>query len=232
MKKLLLAGLAAFALTANVNAGSVPTLGQVFNGSIYDLEVYDSEVDTGAEVFTLTDTAGGNDQDNATAMLLFEFAGYASGNNFGIYDIADKTSTLEIFDGSDVANTSVDIYWDVNTNQVRLGGEAYTDLKIDWNNFGFYLEETTTTGNTFYSQSALNAGADMLAVYDVANDGYTNLWGSDLILAWEDIVNGDSDYNDMVIGVRDISAVPLPAAVWLFGSALLGFVGFQKRKKA
>ena len=29
-----------------------------------------------------------------------------------------------------------------------------------------------------------------------------------------------------------MSAVPVPAAIWLFGTALLGFVGFGKRRKA
>ena len=32
--------------------------------------------------------------------------------------------------------------------------------------------------------------------------------------------------------VANISAVPVPAAVWLFGSALMGFLGLQKRKMA
>jgi len=27
------------------------------------------------------------------------------------------------------------------------------------------------------------------------------------------------------------SAVPIPAAVWLFGSALAGFIGFNRRKQ-
>ncbi len=31
--------------------------------------------------------------------------------------------------------------------------------------------------------------------------------------------------------MRDTSVVPVPAAVWLFGSALLGLVGFSKRRK-
>lgn len=29
----------------------------------------------------------------------------------------------------------------------------------------------------------------------------------------------------------DVSAVPLPGAIWLFGSALLGFLGFSNRRK-
>ena len=31
--------------------------------------------------------------------------------------------------------------------------------------------------------------------------------------------------------VRGISAVPVPAAVWLFGTALIGFVGMSRRRK-
>ena len=29
-----------------------------------------------------------------------------------------------------------------------------------------------------------------------------------------------------------VSAVPVPAAVWLFGSGLIGLAGFARRKKA
>jgi hypothetical protein len=32
--------------------------------------------------------------------------------------------------------------------------------------------------------------------------------------------------------VRNVSAVPIPAAVWLFGSGLLGLIGIARRKKA
>lgn len=32
--------------------------------------------------------------------------------------------------------------------------------------------------------------------------------------------------------VRDVSVVPVPAAVWLFGSGLIGLVGLARRKKA
>ena len=31
--------------------------------------------------------------------------------------------------------------------------------------------------------------------------------------------------------VTNVSAVPLPGAIWLFGSALLGFLGFSNRRK-
>jgi len=40
---------------------------------------------------------------------------------------------------------------------------------------------------------------------------------------------GDTDYDDMVVKVEAFSAVPVPAAIWLFGTALIGFVGLSRR---
>jgi hypothetical protein len=37
---------------------------------------------------------------------------------------------------------------------------------------------------------------------------------------------------DEVISFGTVSPVPIPAAVWLFGSGLLGLVGMARRKKA
>lgn len=42
-------------------------------------------------------------------------------------------------------------------------------------------------------------------------------------------------FDDITLGSEtpgSVSAVPLPAAAWLFGSALLGFAGFSKRRTA
>lgn len=39
-------------------------------------------------------------------------------------------------------------------------------------------------------------------------------------------------YVDNISLVTDVAAVPVPAAVWLFGSGLLGLVGVARRKKA
>ena len=32
--------------------------------------------------------------------------------------------------------------------------------------------------------------------------------------------------------LRDISPVPVPAAIWLFGTGILGLIGFSKRRRA
>lgn len=41
-----------------------------------------------------------------------------------------------------------------------------------------------------------------------------------------------STNNTPIIAYEDVPAVPVPAAVWLFGSGLLGFMGIARRKKA
>ncbi len=51
-------------------------------------------------------------------------------------------------------------------------------------------------------------------------------------------LNGDNKYwlegqaTGSIYTDTAVSAVPVPAAVWLFGSGLLGLIGFSKRKKA
>jgi len=85
---------------------------------------------------------------------------------------------------------------------------------------------------------AANAGA--LSPVDNANN--INLGGlgimtgdgmSELLLAYNDnrtlTAPGDADYDDMLVRA-EFSAVPVPAAVWLFGSGLLGLIGAARRK--
>ena len=83
-------------------------------------------------------------------------------------------------------------------------------------------------------------------VYDDENGGnasYTfkgpssTLWGNALGAIDPDslfsLQNG-SQHNDLgawVVSDNVISAVPVPAAVWLFGTALIGFVGMSRRRK-
>jgi len=40
----------------------------------------------------------------------------------------------------------------------------------------------------------------------------------------------DDGTNDYAFAGIEVSAVPIPAAAWLFGSALIGLIGFSKRK--
>ena len=52
----------------------------------------------------------------------------------------------------------------------------------------------------------------------------------DYVFGWEDLKGGgDKDYDDMVVGIHDVNAVPIPASAWLLGSALMGLVLINRR---
>ncbi len=58
-------------------------------------------------------------------------------------------------------------------------------------------------------------------------------YAGDYVLAWEDLkFLGDRDYNDLVVRVSGVSysAVPVPAAIWLFGSGLIGLAIIARRR--
>lgn len=64
--------------------------------------------------------------------------------------------------------------------------------------------------------------AYILAFSDGYQDAYNKYVTSDGNFAWA-VLDGNID---------ELTAVPLPAAAWLFGSGLLGLVSFVRRKKA
>jgi hypothetical protein len=60
---------------------------------------------------------------------------------------------------------------------------------------------------------------------------YLTLWGADF---GSFTFGASSPYNGSKIGMDvrlEMSAVPVPAAVWLFGTALLGFIGISRKTK-
>ena len=58
-------------------------------------------------------------------------------------------------------------------------------------------------------------------------------YAGDYVIAWEDLKKlGDRDYNDLVVRVSGATVVPVPAAIWLFVSGLLGLAAGAVRKKA
>ena len=57
------------------------------------------------------------------------------------------------------------------------------------------------------------------------------VYAGDYVVAWEDLKKlGDRDYNDLVVRVSGVRVVPVPAALWLFGSGLLGLIALVRRR--
>jgi len=60
----------------------------------------------------------------------------------------------------------------------------------------------------------------------------SNAWHFLMSNGIQNRTNKDSSFYGWAVQSGDVSAVPVPAAVWLFGSGLLGLVGVARRKSA
>lgn len=170
----------------------------------------------------------------SVSTMVIEVAGNAGTNTFGIYDVSNPSNFLQLFAGSASAGgLSFLSVTDTFLFSVAGGGSA----QFTGPTFGYYLG--TAAGPTFYSQASLNGGDDHMVAFK--GDGDTiklptrpaGVWGSSsYIQAWEDVALGssDKDYQDMVIYVESVTAVPEPGTVALFGLAGLGLALSRRRK--
>lgn len=104
--------------------------------------------------------------------------------------------------------------------------------------FAFILRDITPGSKNRWSSNNSGSG--------VASTGYANSYNRNdhmvtyrisdnhYIIAWEDrpLTGADLDYNDFVAEVNFVTPVPLPAAIFLFGPALLGLIGLARRRAA
>jgi hypothetical protein len=227
--------------TCSFGVGSEPSLQQSL-----DTLLGAGAVDTGSDCVAEGADAVWTTQSGG-ATLLLEIAGNANANRLGVYDPSTGLRR-EIFQGNDGIGSSA-------TLSLSAGGSGYLlsivedgqtrILTLTSPEFGFYLQRGSDAALRFYSDTGDNAadpGVDHLYAYQ--GDGEVFLSGaaagtvfgvSDYILAWEDLKSSepgyDRDYQDMVVLVRSIVPVPLPAAVWLLLSGLIGVAGIARRSE-
>ena len=111
--------------------------------------------------------------------------------------------------GTNGAGGVIDI---VVFSELAAGGVSKTDLLAGGTGAGL------TTSWTNFGVQNLTAGPDVSGGVTVQ---FTAICGA---------VPGC--FSDLAIDNVVVSAVPVPAAVWLFGSGLLGLIGVARRKKA
>lgn len=184
----------------------------------------------------------------AATTILIELAGNAASNTFGIYDLNDPSRRLSVFEGNDTASSSANLRlaqladgsWRVSVREQNNSDDpsGWTAMTLATSAFGFYLG--TAAQGTFFSDTTLNTdGLDHLYAYEGTGTEFLSgpLEGEvfalqDYILAWEDLraPGGDRDYQDFVAIVQDVTPVPLPTAVWLLASGLIGLAGVARRR--
>ena len=112
---------------------------------------------------------------------------------------------------------------DIGGTVAALGFSSGTLLTGNLNAFGFP-----------------NAGGDPLEfLFEVTGGDAAGLYGGvgsigGIILSGGTGFTGDftTDFSGSGTAVADVAPIPLPAAVWLFGSGLLGLVGVSRRRRA
>lgn len=84
-----------------------------------------------------------------------------------------------------------------------------------------------TTGLTYLGQASSTVAGDTVSyLFTNLAAGNYSLWIGGAGLGTT--TTGDQSY--VATMTTSVSAVPVPAAVWLFGSAMMGYLGLQKRK--
>lgn len=168
-------------------------------------------------------------------------------------DVADLTWLADANAAGTNMNWADAKNWATNLNVDGIGSWRlpYT-LEVD-NSCDFrsgYGCTGSEMGNLFYNVLGGVGGGAITTIHTDNYDLFSNVqstryWSAtentvDEVKAWYFNMNdGFPSYTDKVfynyawaVHDGDVSAVPVPAAVWLFGSGLIGLVGFARRKKA
>ncbi len=118
-------------------------------------------------------------------------------------------------------------YSENDTNRAR-GGACFALRNSNYSSPGFNLSLGNSSGYEFNQplqlSGLLEAGTYFLEVY-----AYTDV---DLYSYYADTSADASAYYDFSLSITEgtPSEVPVPAAAWLFGSALMGLVGCKRKK--
>ncbi len=226
------------------------------NYSYYDIAGYADDYNSGDSAQYLPGAvdvtgfpAGGGDFRSVEAIggtvEAPEFANAESEANVNIGDIYTYSGITSIYGFADsyaIAGT---------TDPANQDAYAYGDavIDIDFNldsaySFTFFSEwmEANGNANVYYELSDWDTSSVVFS-NNIVN-GFYSAWETGTLAAGnyrlivEAISNADGLDSSLNSGFAsgdfglELTAVPVPAAVWLFGSGLLGLAGVARRKKA
>jgi hypothetical protein len=157
--------------------------------------------------------------------LVAEFAANAPINKFGIWFGTDASQiwSFDLLLGPATVMTDAAIRIDngrlrVGSSDINACGVSVNctswvyDSKITPTQFGFYFQ--TDAQSRAYSIDQLND--PVLPRVLAFQQGATDNWA----LAYEDLLLGDADYNDMVVKIESITPVPEPTVIVLMLAGL------------
>lgn len=162
-------------------------------------------------------------QGEALVVIVIELAGFRHHNLFGVFDAEDHTNRVELFDGADEAEDSVNLAI-FEDGEVYING-ASTGVYFSTIRFGFYLDSSYfDRGGVFFSDSSLNPGGkDYMVAYqgddETSIDPPGEQWEAEVfqldefVIGFEDLLYDekhkvDWDYEDMVVLISGLRPSP------------------------
>lgn len=145
---------------------------------------------------------------NMVAFILIESAGYANENLFGIYSAYDPQEKLQLFSGIDGPSDMVIVQFDSAGGTAENLQTGQTAAIEDF--FGFFLTTPQNGGTTFYTDATINPDSSEHGLI-FNTSGFSGFIDGDpdAVVAFEDLLGlGDQDYNDMVVGITNVSVMP------------------------
>jgi len=150
---------------------------------------------------------------------------------FGQLSATQNTTLKFTFLGKDAANTNYLILNGLivagsGTNTVTKNDSFLSNVSAGVVDFGFTGNGGVKASNTTNLQENIAFLENVDSIGDAAGNPFAFLVG------FNDGGSADADFNDYVIGVNELSAVPVPAALPLLASALGAFGIARRRNKA
>lgn len=156
----------------------------------------------------------------------FEYLGkQASWNN--LFQFTDgEGGWTTIFANNDYATTTAD--------QIMAGGLVASTAV---NTFGFrFMTRAKSDGTLSSSSKTITDATNAVGMAPLSVNFFATIEEGGSLILWLDDGSGTPDFDFSDMGIRitavPITAVPVPAAGWLFGSALLGMISAARRRQA
>lgn len=190
-------------------AATTLVLSTSVNAVLIDNGSYTTDDENSLDWLDITETAGYSYEYVSSQLVI--------GGQFEGWTYASIAQTEELFDSAGGVGPYDPGYFDRN----RLSADLLLDL---WG--------TTVTGSYeqvwFLMSDIPSSGTHAQGIISIA-DWQTNDTYLTTDYGWQSDTYASPSLGHALVRV---SAVPIPAAVWLFGSGLLGLVGVARRKKA
>ena len=236
LNRILIATLPLWLAAASVNAGTVTFSDQVFNDS--DWTVNTQIIDSGGTVSATQNASGGNpDEFRRIVNTVF---GVSGGPNSAIWGF--HLTDQAIFDPSvSGAIQSLDYQEDSIMFQGFGQGQASGAALMQDGNLFYSSNRVLSNQANWTTQSLLSlTSLSFTSLFDPTARPDFSASGGAITFGFfrANSTPGASGYSidagidNWSVTLHTASAVPVPAAVWLFATALVGLVGFGKRRKS